>query len=76
MGTKGYKSTEFWLTVAANLIGVLMMSGAFPSESGYAQALGMAASLLSTMGYQHQRSKVKAKKLEADAIAAGVVGGK
>jgi len=55
----GYKSSEFWLTAAANIFGMVMASGAFPDESGYAKVGGMIVVLLSNMGYVYGRSLVK-----------------
>lgn len=70
MGTKGYKSTEFWLSTAAMLVGVLLASGAFPAGGSVAQILGIAASVLSAMGYSASRAVVKKHKMIADIEAA------
>jgi hypothetical protein len=62
-GKAGWKTSEFWLTVAANLIGVGLQVGAsFPSDSRVQismLALGTGAQVLSTMGYQAKRAAVK-----------------
>lgn len=59
----GWRTTEFWMTAAANVVGLLMTSGAFV-EGPIFRALGMAAMVLSTLGYTYSRGK--AKSLDAD----------
>lgn len=54
----GYKTTEFYLTVAATIVGLLMASGAFESGA-VAQGLGVVASALAAMGYSYSRAKAK-----------------
>jgi hypothetical protein len=59
METKpGWKTSEFWLTMAAQVIGILLMSGAI-SNSAVLQGLGVAASVLTAMGYQVNRTMAK-----------------
>jgi hypothetical protein len=55
----GYKTTEFWLTVAATLLGAAFASDLIPSDSKWAQVLGLAASVLSSLGYTVSRTLVK-----------------
>lgn len=55
----GYKTTEFWMTAAAALIGLLLASGVIPSDSGIDKALGMAAAALAAMGYTFARGMAK-----------------
>jgi hypothetical protein len=60
METKaGYKTTEFWLSVGALVVGALFASGAFPAESGGDKILGLAATVLTTLGYTVSRTLVK-----------------
>ena len=59
----GFKTTEFWLTTVAQIVGLLMTSGAFGDESVVMKALGVAAMVLSTLGYSVSRGM--AKKAEA-----------
>ncbi len=56
----GWKTSEFWLTTVANLVGILLASGAIPDESGFGKSLGLAAIVLVTMGYTASRGKAKA----------------
>lgn len=56
----GWKTTEFWLTVAAQVVGMLLASGVVHDGSGFAQALGVAATALAAAGYSVSRGKVKA----------------
>jgi hypothetical protein len=55
----GYKTTEFWLTVAATLLGAAFASDLIPTDSKWAQVLGLAASVLSSLGYTVSRTMVK-----------------
>lgn len=57
----GWKTSEFWLTSAATVVGALLASGAIPDESGFGKALGAAAMVLGALGYSVVRSLVKAK---------------
>ena len=74
----GYKTTEFWLTIVAQVVGLLLMSGAFDCQPGaecpawmgtMTKLLGMASMLLSGLGYQFSRGAVKGK----EAIGAAIV---
>lgn len=55
----GYKTTEFWLSTAAMLVGTLLSLGVFPSEGPVMKILGVAAIVLSLLGYQVTRAGVK-----------------
>lgn len=55
----GYKTTEFWLATAAMIVGALFASGVFPAESGGERLLGLAASILASLGYTVSRTMVK-----------------
>jgi hypothetical protein len=50
-GKKAWKTTEFWLSGAAVIVGALMASGVFSDGSTSAKMAGIAASLLGSMGY-------------------------
>ena len=54
----GWKTTEFWLTLVASLVGLVLASGAI-SHDPTLQALGMVSSALSSMGYGMSRAKTK-----------------
>ena len=56
----GFKTTEFYFTLIATLIGLLMASGVIEAGSVWDKAVGMAAMVLASMGYSTSRGKVKA----------------
>lgn len=56
----GYKSTEFWLTVAAQVVGLLAASGAIAGESSWGRLVGLAGMILAQLGYTYSRGMVKA----------------
>jgi drug/metabolite transporter (DMT)-like permease len=62
--TPGYKTTEFWVSLLAMLVGVLMTSGAFGNEGVATQILGVIASSLGALGYAVPRAMVKAKSVK------------
>jgi len=55
----GYKTTEFWLTAVATLLGLLMASGVVESGTQWDKAIGAGITLLSALGYQVTRTQVK-----------------
>ncbi len=55
----GYKTTEFWLTVASQIVGVLLVSGVVAEDSPWSKVIGMAAMALSGMGYSVSRGAAK-----------------
>ena len=55
----GYKTTEFWLTVTATVLGLLFASGIVSEGSQADKILGIASTVLATMGYQISRSIAK-----------------
>jgi hypothetical protein len=65
MDTKpGYKTTEFWLSLLATLLGFLLASGvmdAVPEESWIAKLIGGVVAVLATLGYSASRAKVKSE---------------
>ena len=56
----GYKSTEFWLSTAVTVIGLVIASGAIEETSTWGQILAYGMSTLTTLGYTASRGKVKA----------------
>ena len=67
----GYQTTEFWLSLAAMILGALVASGildAIPGEKDD-QLVAMAMSVLTALGYSAQRMAVKASGNKAAAIA-------
>jgi hypothetical protein len=60
----GYKTTEFWLSLLATLLGFLLASGvmdAAPEESWIAKLIGGVVAVLATLGYSASRAKVKSE---------------
>lgn len=55
----GYKTTEFWLTVAAAVVGFLFASDAVAPDSTVEKVLGLAAMVLTSLGYTISRTLVK-----------------
>lgn len=72
----GYKTTEFWLTVAAVVGGLVLASGGFEPEScaaswcsGALAIVGFVVTALGALGYTWNRSKLKAAERFAGAAA-------
>jgi hypothetical protein len=60
METKpGWRTTEFWLTLAATTVGLLYASGLIAPESGADRWLGLMTSALTSMGYAVSRGLAK-----------------
>jgi hypothetical protein len=55
----GYKTTEFWLSFAAVIVGAVQASGIVPAEGPWNQVLGMAISALVALGYTGARMAMK-----------------
>jgi formate/nitrite transporter FocA (FNT family) len=64
----GYKSTEFYLSLAAILVGAVMSSGLVLDGTVWAQVLGVVASILGALGYTVSRSYVKAVEAKASVL--------
>ena len=56
----GWKSSEFILTIVADFLGLLMMSGVV-GDNWIAKVIGAVVALLATLGYTAARTKVKGK---------------
>lgn len=68
--TKGLKTSEFWLTLAAAIVAALVASGLFGAESIWLKALTALGSILAALGYTASRTYLKAKVASADAVKA------
>lgn len=55
----GYKTTEFWLSLAAILVGAVVSSGIVPETGPYAQVVGLITSVLGGLGYTVSRTMIK-----------------
>ncbi len=58
----GYSTSEFWLSAAVTIIGLLMASGIVRPGSAWDQAIGIGLSTLTALGYTAQRGNVKSGK--------------
>lgn len=67
MEKPGYKTTEFWLMLAAMVVSTLAASGAF--GDGWIRALGVVGDMLAALGYAGNRSFVKGKTSAERAIS-------
>jgi len=70
----GYKTTEFWLSLLATLLGFLLASGvmdAVPEESWIAKLIGGVVAVLATLGYSASRAKVKSTSTGSAQAEAG-----
>lgn len=68
----GYKTTEFWLSLTATVVGFVLASGLLsPADETHAkilQVLGLVASILANLGYTAARAHAKGKATEASAL--------
>ena len=55
----GYKTTEFWMTALASIVGLLMTSDLFVADSVWAKGLGHVAAVLASAGYAVSRGMAK-----------------
>jgi hypothetical protein len=55
----GYKTTEFWLTMAAGVCSMLYASGAISETSSGYTVLGVVATALGALGYTVSRAIAK-----------------
>ncbi len=56
----GYKTTEFWLTVAAHLVNGLTLAEVFAPGSALAKVLTAVGAVFAQLGYTVMRGKAKA----------------
>ena len=59
MPKAGYKTTEFWLAVAAASLGAIIASGIAPTEGPWVQVAAMVEMALVAMGYTGARMNIK-----------------
>lgn len=55
----GFQTSEFWLSTAATVGGILLASGAIADGSVAAQVVGGVLSLLASLGYTASRTALK-----------------
>ena len=55
----GYKTSEWYLTLAAMIVSALMTSGLFTADSTVGQVVGFIGMILAQLGYTVSRAMVK-----------------
>lgn len=55
----GYKTSEWWLALAAMVIGTLIVSGLIGETSALGKTLAFASSVLASIGYSYSRGMAK-----------------
>jgi len=68
----GYKTTEFWLSLLATLLGFVMASGLLdsaPQDSWVARVVGGIVAALASLGYSASRAKVKTEAPRSEGSA-------
>lgn len=66
----GWKTTEFWLSLAALFIGAIVASGIVPATGPWSQVVGIITSVLGALGYTAARGFSKAGAAAAVAAIA------
>ena len=56
----GYKTTEFWFTLAATVLTLLVASGVIPTDSPVSKLVTEALFILGALGYHAGRAVTKA----------------
>lgn len=57
--TPGYKTTEFWLTLLANLMSALVLCGVVADGTPWAKVVAVITMMLASLGYTAARATVK-----------------
>jgi predicted tellurium resistance membrane protein TerC len=55
----GFKTTEFWISLAAVVVGSVVASGAVPVGSVWERIVGLAVAALAALGYTGARLTLK-----------------
>ena len=58
----GWKTTEFWLSLVASILGFAIASGVIPADSMWEKMVALLVSVLATLGYQVTRTSLKKGK--------------
>lgn len=67
METKpGFKTTEFWLSLAAAAVGSVVAADIIPSEGPWVQVIGLVSAALVALGYTGARFNLKKSAQEID----------
>ena len=55
----GYKTTEFWMTAGATVVGLAIASGVVPDTGMWPKIVALGVSAFAAMGYTVSRTNVK-----------------
>ena len=55
----GYKTTEFWMTAGATVVGLAIASGIVPDTGMWPKIVALVVSAFAAMGYTVSRTAVK-----------------
>jgi len=55
----GFKTSEFWMSSVATVLGIVLASGAVPEGGTVGQIIGGVLALLANLGYTASRTQVK-----------------
>ena len=58
----GWRTTEFWLSLVASILGFAIASGVIPADSMWEKMVALLVSVLATLGYQVTRTSLKKGK--------------
>ena len=64
----GWKTSEFWLSLAATVVGLLTAAGVVVEGSTLAKIVGLVAGLLGALGYTVVRGAIKNTERKATAL--------
>jgi hypothetical protein len=62
--TKGWKTSEFWLALVAQLVALFVASGALPDTHWSMKVAALISGALASMGYSASRGATKAAALK------------
>lgn len=65
----GYKTTEFWLALVAQVLGALLGAGVFEGAGPVGQAAGIASAVLASLGYSAGRAWTKNAEAKWGAVS-------
>jgi hypothetical protein len=55
----GYRTSEFWISVAAVIVGSVVASGAIPSDGAWERIVGLLVAGFAALGYTGARLTLK-----------------
>jgi hypothetical protein len=62
--TPGWKTSEFWLTLAGTVVSAVIAAGIFDDVTIVTKILSATLAVLSVLGYQASRTVLKMKSLD------------